>query len=374
MSTGHSPGNPGSLGSPERDTGTPLRWRPPRDILHADLSRRLGFDVMAVWLLDPGRPKPDELLARTGLDPAQVRGWCDRGHEGDGLLRGALDSGRATGTLADSGLGDVAPSMQATYHALQEMVPRQRWWLVMLARQGAPFSLGEQDTLDLLLRHWQASLNRSEDPEAARALVGHDERLISADPTYHEMLITLGVSSHEILGELRRVREQRWEEIEDDVGHDAVLEIGGRPYWFIFRRTRAVDLPEAAQWHIDISPGDPEGLPAVGALADARIAQAIGYIHDQYAESPSLGEIAKRVHVSQYHFHRVFTRLVGVSPKRYLQLRQMQIAKRMLRRSHAPIQQIAERTGFSSHGQFTATFRRLTGMSPSDYRSLPAAG
>ena len=102
--------------------------------------------------------------------------------------------------------------------------------------------------------------------------------------------------------------------------------------------------------------------------ATQRVARAIAFIHDHFADNPSLEDIAAEVHVSPFHFHRVFTRLVGESPKRYLQLKQLQVASELLRRSYVPIRDIARLTGFTSHGHFNATFRRVVGESPTEHR------
>ena len=50
-----------------------------------------------------------------------------------------------------------------------------------------------------------------------------------------------------------------------------------------------------------------------------RIEQAIRFLEANFHSQPSLGEIASQVGLSEYHFQRLFTRWVGISPKRFLQ-------------------------------------------------------
>ena len=50
----------------------------------------------------------------------------------------------------------------------------------------------------------------------------------------------------------------------------------------------------------------------------ARIADAIRFIASQVARQPTLDEIAAHVHLSPFHFQRLFSRWAGVTPKRYL--------------------------------------------------------
>ena len=50
----------------------------------------------------------------------------------------------------------------------------------------------------------------------------------------------------------------------------------------------------------------------------ARIEQAILYLDQNYQDQPSLEELAQRVHLSKFHFQRMFTRWAGISPKRFI--------------------------------------------------------
>jgi len=138
--------------------------------------------------------------------------------------------------------------------------------------------------------------------------------------------------------------------------------------WVCFRRCRAVEGPGHEHWYLEVRSLEPDELTTVGLVADPRIAQALAFIHEQFAQAPSLADISRHVHVSPFHFHRLFTRQVGISPKHYLQRKQLQVAKWLLRQGGVPIATIAVRTGFSSHGHFTSTFHRLVGVSPSEYR------
>jgi len=50
-----------------------------------------------------------------------------------------------------------------------------------------------------------------------------------------------------------------------------------------------------------------------------RIAEAIDYINLHFKEQPSLNDIAEHVHLSPFHFQRLFTDWAGVSPKKFMQ-------------------------------------------------------
>lgn len=64
-----------------------------------------------------------------------------------------------------------------------------------------------------------------------------------------------------------------------------------------------------------------------------RVAEAIEYIQLHFKEQPSLEDIADNVHVSPYHFQRIFSDWAGTSPKKFLQYISLQYAKDLLKQN-----------------------------------------
>ena len=62
----------------------------------------------------------------------------------------------------------------------------------------------------------------------------------------------------------------------------------------------------------------------------ARIERAIRFLEENAARQPTLAEAARSVHLSEFHFQRLFSRWAGVSPKRFLQFLTVEHAKRLL--------------------------------------------
>jgi AraC family transcriptional regulator of adaptative response/methylated-DNA-[protein]-cysteine methyltransferase len=62
-----------------------------------------------------------------------------------------------------------------------------------------------------------------------------------------------------------------------------------------------------------------EDIPArrSGVRDYERVARAIEYLRRHAANQPDLAAVARHVHLSEYHFQRLFTRWAGVSPKRF---------------------------------------------------------
>ena len=58
-----------------------------------------------------------------------------------------------------------------------------------------------------------------------------------------------------------------------------------------------------------------------------RIAEAINYIKQNFKSQPDLDDVAEKIHLSPYHFQRMFTDWAGVSPKKFLQYISVEYAK-----------------------------------------------
>jgi AraC family transcriptional regulator of adaptative response/methylated-DNA-[protein]-cysteine methyltransferase len=99
----------------------------------------------------------------------------------------------------------------------------------------------------------------------------------------------------------------------------------------------------------------------------ARIEQVIYYLQQNASRQPSLGEIADYVHLSEYHFQRLFTRWVGISPKRFLQFITKEHAKQLLTRS-ASILDTSLQVGLSSPGRLHDLFITWEAVTPGEFK------
>ncbi len=98
-----------------------------------------------------------------------------------------------------------------------------------------------------------------------------------------------------------------------------------------------------------------------------RIEAAIHYIGDMHTSQPSLEEIAEHVHMSPYHFQRLFTRWAGISPKKFLQYLTLQYARERLR-ENLSLEEIAYEAGLSGTGRLHDLFINMEGMTPGQYK------
>ena len=100
-----------------------------------------------------------------------------------------------------------------------------------------------------------------------------------------------------------------------------------------------------------------------------RIATAIGYIRTNFKQQPSLEEVAAKVHLSSYHFQRMFTEWAGVSPKKFLQYITVDHARKLLKDSGANLFESALETGLSGPSRLHDLFIRMEGMTPGEYKN-----
>ncbi len=99
----------------------------------------------------------------------------------------------------------------------------------------------------------------------------------------------------------------------------------------------------------------------------ARLQPAIDLINDCYAADLSLAQIATAVHLTPYHFSRLFKRAYNVTPHQYLIQQRVQAAQHLLMHTHMTLQEIALEVGFANHSHLTVHFKRLTGQTPRQY-------
>jgi AraC family transcriptional regulator of adaptative response/methylated-DNA-[protein]-cysteine methyltransferase len=98
-----------------------------------------------------------------------------------------------------------------------------------------------------------------------------------------------------------------------------------------------------------------------------RIAKAIGYLEENFKVQPNLDEVAEKVHLSPFHFQRLFTEWAGISPKRFLQFLTVDYLKEKLQQSKNMIH-AAELAGLSSQSRVYDLFTTLEAVTPREYK------
>lgn len=92
-------------------------------------------------------------------------------------------------------------------------------------------------------------------------------------------------------------------------------------------------------------------------------------IHERLHEDIRLQDLADLACISKDHFLRAFRDTVGQTPYHYVLSQRLERARGLLREEQGlPVAEIARRCGFKNLSHFSATFRRMTGVSPKAYR------
>ncbi|RAP34543.1 cysteine methyltransferase [Legionella quinlivanii] len=99
-----------------------------------------------------------------------------------------------------------------------------------------------------------------------------------------------------------------------------------------------------------------------------RIEKAIHYIDEHFKAQPSLEEIAQVIHLSPWHFQKMFTEWAGISPKKFMQYISISYAKHLLK-NKMPLLEVAFETGLSSGGRLHDLFVKIEGMTPGEFRN-----
>lgn len=98
-----------------------------------------------------------------------------------------------------------------------------------------------------------------------------------------------------------------------------------------------------------------------------RIEQAIRYLENNFQRQPELDEVAEVVHLSPFHFQRLFTEWAGISPKRFLQFLTVDFLKSKLQESKNLVE-VAVAAGLSSQSRVYDLFTTLEAVTPQEYK------
>lgn len=93
------------------------------------------------------------------------------------------------------------------------------------------------------------------------------------------------------------------------------------------------------------------------------------HIHQHLEQKLTLESLAELVHLSPFHFARMFKQSFGDSPANYIIRQRIERAKALLK-SDQPLSQLAVQCGFSHQSHLSNYFKKQTGVTPANYRAL----
>jgi AraC family transcriptional regulator len=123
------------------------------------------------------------------------------------------------------------------------------------------------------------------------------------------------------------------------------------------------------------SPSTPTPVPAVGdseprsrGLAPHRLQRVLSCIETRLAEHVQVRELADEIHMSPFHFARMFKLATGHAPHAYITQQRMERAKQLLEQSDIALAEVASRVGYQTQAHFTGVFHKHVGVTPRVYR------
>jgi AraC-like DNA-binding protein len=99
-----------------------------------------------------------------------------------------------------------------------------------------------------------------------------------------------------------------------------------------------------------------------------RLVRSREWLGDSCCEQVTLRQAASAACLSPFHYQRLFTKVFGESPHRFVTNRRLERAREMLARDHADVTEVCFAVGYSSLGSFSTLFRQQVGLSPSEFR------
>jgi AraC family transcriptional regulator len=106
-----------------------------------------------------------------------------------------------------------------------------------------------------------------------------------------------------------------------------------------------------------------------GALPQRKLRAVVAYVEEHLDTGLTLVQMAAVAHLSPYHFARQFKAAIGLPPHQYVILRRVERAKQLLQPDgELSLAETAARSGFSDQSQFSQHFKRVVGVTPSQFR------
>lgn len=116
-------------------------------------------------------------------------------------------------------------------------------------------------------------------------------------------------------------------------------------------------------WLRKIRSSDTEKTPHYNVILDAEL-----YINEHITENLTIEEISKHFNFSEKHFRYLFNRIIGISPKKYMEKIKCERAFELLKNTSLSVAEIAEKLNYSSPQHLATSMKKIFNLAPSDCR------
>ena len=118
----------------------------------------------------------------------------------------------------------------------------------------------------------------------------------------------------------------------------------------------------------------PPSAPRVGGLPPHKLNKVLDYIDSGLSRSIGVRDLAATVHMSPFHFARMFRQTTGRPPHAYITAKRIDQAKHLLANTNLRIVEVAVSVGYQTQAHFTGVFHKFVGVTPRVYRLGAQAG
>ena len=138
---------------------------------------------------------------------------------------------------------------------------------------------------------------------------------------------------------------------------------------YLLKPFRDGELEAAVKRVLDAAPLPVSQLSPEQEIKYSRyVTEAMKYIESHYSEDIGLSTVAAHLGLSESHLSHLFKNETGQSPGSYLIQTRIKAAMEMLKDCRSKVYEVAEQTGFRDIAHFSSTFKKIVGISPSDYQ------
>lgn len=115
-------------------------------------------------------------------------------------------------------------------------------------------------------------------------------------------------------------------------------------------------------------------IEVIGGLPPRRLQRVLEHVKENIEKDLSVAEMAQVVGMSQYYFSKLFKLSTGTTPHQYVMRQRVERAQELLRDTNTALVEVATHVGFETQSHFTSVFRRLVGITPKKFRELRSDG
>lgn len=120
--------------------------------------------------------------------------------------------------------------------------------------------------------------------------------------------------------------------------------------------------------HIANTYARPECEERSPGLSPERLDRVLRLVEERVTDPLRIEDLAEHVHMSPFHFARMFKRSTGHAPHFYITMRRVERAKQLLAESTMPLAEVSATLGYATQAHFTGVFRQHAGATPNSYR------